>query len=287
MEKPEWLAEQFEANRTRLRAVAYRMLGSMSEADDAVQESWLHISRSDMGSVENLRGWLTTVVARQCLDMLRSRKARHEEIFDQHVLEPMANREDGADPEHETQLADSVGLALLVVLEALTPDERLAFVLHDLFAVPFAEIAPIIGRSPIAARKLASRARRRVQGATTTSEAALARQREIVDAFLAASRSGDFQALLALLDPDVVFRADQTVKAAGTFSDMRGAETVAKSFKGRARGIQPVLVNGAAGAMWAPNGQPRGVFRFTINNGKITEIQLIADSAQLTQLDLY
>jgi hypothetical protein len=199
----------------------------------------------------------------------------------------MASHEDGANPEHETQLADSVGLALLVVLETLTPDERLAFVLHDLFAVPFTEIAPLVGRSPMAARKLASRARRRVQGATTASEAELARQREIVDAFLAASRSGDFQALLALLDPDVVFRADQTAIAAGAFSDMRGAEVVAKGFKGRARGIQPVLVNGAAGAMWAPNGQPRGVFRFTINHGKITEIQLIADPAQLNQLDLY
>src|SRR5215468_753816 len=217
MEKREWLAEQFEANRTHLRAVAYRMLGSLSEADDAVQESWLHISRSDTSNVANLAGWLTTVVARQCLDMLRSRKSRHEETLDSHVPEPMANREDGADPEHETQLADSVGLALLVVLETLTPDERLAFVLHDLFAVPFAEIAPIVGRSPIAARKLASRARRRVQGASSASEAELARQRDIVDAFLTASRSGDFQALLALLDPDVVFRADQTAVAAGAF----------------------------------------------------------------------
>src|SRR5215813_13061589 len=206
MEKPEWLAEQFEANRTRLRAVAYRMLGSLSEADDAVQESWLHISRSDISSVGNLAGWLTTVVARQCLDMIRSRNARHEETLDGHMPEPTASREDGTDPEHETQLVDSVGLALFVVLETLTPDERLTFVLHDLFAVPFAEIAPIVRRSPMAARKLASRARRRVQGATTASEAELARQRQIVDAFLAASRAGDFDALLALLDPDVVFR---------------------------------------------------------------------------------
>src|SRR5258708_27472345 len=204
MEKREWLAEQFEDNRTHLRAVAYRMLGSLSEADDAVQESWLHIIRSDTSSVENLGGWLTTVVARQCLDILRSRKSRHEETLDRHVPEPAASHEDGADPEHETQLADSVGFALLVVLETLTPDERLAFVLHYLFAMPFAEIAPIVGRSPMAARKLASRARRRVQGATTASDAELAHQREIVDAFLAASRSGDFQALLAVLDPDGV-----------------------------------------------------------------------------------
>lgn len=286
MEKSEWLAEQFEANRTHLRAVAYRMLGSLSEADDAVQESWLHISRSDTSSVENLGGWLTTVVARQCLDMLRSRKSRHEEALDKQVPEPAANREDGADPEHETQLADSVGLALLVVLETLTPDERLAFVLHDLFAVLFAEIAPIVGRSPMAARKLASRARRRVQGSTTVSDAELALQREIVDAFLVASRTGDFEALLAVLDPDVVFRADQTATAASAFGDMHGAQTLANAFKGRARGLQRVLVNGAAGAMWAPNGQPRGVFCFTISNGKITEIQLIADPAQLNQLKL-
>jgi RNA polymerase sigma-70 factor (ECF subfamily) len=286
VEKSEWLAEQFEANRTHLRAVAYRMLGSLSEADDAVQESWLHISRSDTSNVVNLGGWLTTVVARQCLDMLRSRKSRYEEALGSHIAEPMANHEVGTDPEHETQLADSVGLALLVVLETLTPDERLAFVLHDLFAVPFAEIAPIVGRTPLAARKLASRARRRVQGATTASEAELALQREIVDAFLAASRSGDFEALLALLDPDVVFRPDQTAIAAGAFSGLHGAEAVAKGFKGRAQGIQPVLVNGTAGAMALLNGQPRGVFRFTINKGKITEIQLIADPAQINQLDL-
>src|SRR5258708_24386094 len=258
MEKTEWLAEQFEANRTRLRAVAYRMLGSLSEADNAVQESWLHINRSDTSCIVNLAGWLTTVVARQCLDMLRSRKSHHEEILDSHVPEPVASREDGADPEHETQLADSVGIALLVVLETLTPDERLAFVLHDLFAVPFAEIAPIVRRSPMAARKLASRARRRVRGATNASYAELALQREIVDAFLAASRTGDFEALLAVLDPDVVFRVDQAVTAASPFSDMRGAQNVANAFKGRARGLQPVLVNGAAGAMWAPNGRPRG-----------------------------
>src|ERR1041385_8533985 len=208
MEQNEWLAEQFEANRTRLRAVAYRMLGSVSEAEDAVQESWLHITRSDTSHVANLAGWLTTVVARQCLDMLRSRKSHPAETLDTDMSEPAASHEEGIDPEHETQLADSVGLALLVVLETLTPDERLAFVLHDLFAVPFDEIAPIVGRTPTAARKLASRARQRVQGATTASNAELARQREIVDAFLTASRTGDFEALLAVLDPDVVFRVD-------------------------------------------------------------------------------
>src|SRR5262249_12698818 len=272
MEKREWLAEQFEANRTHLRAVAYRMLGSLSEADDAVQESWLHISRSDTSSVQNLGGWLTTVVARQCLDMLRSRKSHREETLDTDIAGPATSHEN--DPEHETQLADSVGLALLVVLETLAPDERLAFVLHDLFAVPFAEIAPIVGRSPMAARKLASRARRRVQGATTASEAELAHQREIVDAFLAASRTGDFEALLAVLDPDVVFRVDQTLTTASPFSNMQGAQTVANAFKGRARGLQPVIVSGTAGAMWAPNGQPLGVFRFTISNGKITDIQV-------------
>lgn len=286
MKNHEWLAEQFEANRTHLRAVAYRMLGSLSEADDAVQESWLHISRSDTSGVENLGGWLTTVVARQCLDMLRSRKSHPEETLGTDMPEPATSHEDGADPEHETQLADSVGLALLVVLETLAPDERLAFVLHDLFAVSFAEIAPIVGRSPMAARKLASRARRRVQRATEASEAELARHREIVDAFLAASRTGDFEALLTVLDPDVVFRVDQTVTVTSPFSNMRGAETVAKVFKGRARGLQPVLVNGTAGAMWAPNGQPLGVFCFTIDDGKIAAIQVIGDPAHINQLDL-
>ncbi len=287
MEKNEWLAEQFEANRTRLRAVAYRMLGSTSEADDAVQESWLHISRSDTSGVANLAGWLTTVVARQCLDMLRSRKSHPAETLDAEGSEPVASHAEGDDPEHETQLADSVGLALLVVLETLTPDERLAFVLHDLFAVPFDEIAPIVGRTPTAARKLASRARQRVQGAASASEAELARHQQIVDAFMAASRTGDFEALLTLLDPDVVFRVDQTAAAAGAFfRNMRGAEAVAKAFKGRARGLQPVLVNGSAGAMWAPNGQPIGVFCFIFKDEKITEIQLIGDSAEINQLDL-
>src|SRR5947207_3458125 len=208
MDEHEWLTDQFEAYRTHLRAVAYRMVGSMSAADDAVQESWLRLSRSDTNGVENLGGWLTTVVARVCLDMLRTRESRHEEPLDEHVLDPIVSREDGIDPEHEALLADSVGLALLVVLNTLNPAERLAFVLHDLFAVPFDEIAPIVGRSPAAARQLASRARRRVRGAAPTPDADLARQREVVDAFLAASRAGDFEALVAVLDPDVVFRVD-------------------------------------------------------------------------------
>src|SRR5207245_6606879 len=226
MDEHEWLAEQFEAYRTHLRAVAYRMLGSVSEADDAVQESWLRLSRSDTSGVENLGGWLTTVVARVCLDMPRSRETRREEPLAMHVPDPIVSREDGIDPEHEALLADSVGLALLVVLNTLNPAERLAFVLHDLFAVPFDEIAPIVGRSPTATRQLASRARRRVQGAATASDVDLTPQREVVDAFLAASRGGDFEALLAVLDPDVVLRADQTAVHMGTSEEVRGAPDV-------------------------------------------------------------
>src|SRR6266536_1534889 len=207
MDEHEWLAEQFEAQRPHLRAVAYRMLGSLSEADDAVQESWLHLSRSGTSGVENLGGWLTTVVARVCLDMLRSRKSRQEDPLGPHVPDPIVGHADGSDPEHEAQLADSVGLALLVILETLAPAERVAFVLHDMFDLPFDEIAPIVARSPTAARQLASRARRRVRGAATP-DADLTRQREVIDAFLAAARGGDFDALLAVLDPDVVLRAD-------------------------------------------------------------------------------
>src|SRR5881398_1673436 len=221
MDEREWLAERFEANRTHLRAVAYRMLGSVSEADDAVQEAWLRLSRSDAGEVENLRAWLTTVVARVCLDMMRSRKSRREEPLGPHVPEPIVSREDGLDPEHEALLADSVGLALLAVLETLPPAERLAFVLHDVFAVPFDEIAPIVDRSPEAARQLASRARRRVQGERAVPDPDLNRQREVVDAFLAASRHGDFEALVALLDPDVVLRQDL---GGGRTKELRGAE---------------------------------------------------------------
>src|SRR6266498_2035175 len=262
MNEREALAERFEAHRTHLQSVAQRMLGSMSEADDAVQEAWLRLSRSDTSDVDNLRGWLTTVVARVCLDMLRSRKSRREESLDTRLSEPIVRLEAGINPEHEALMADSVGLALLVVLESLTPAERVAFVLHDMFDLPFDEIAPIVGRSPTAARKLASRARRRVRGAESAPGAHHTRRCEIVGAFLAASRSGNFNALLAVLDPDVVLRADSTaVKVAAAREavgapklapEVRGARTVAESFAGRAAAAQPALINGAPGLVWAP-----------------------------------
>lgn len=286
MDEDEWLAERFEAHRTHLRAVAYRMLGSLNEADDAVQEGWLRLSRSDTSDVENLGGWLTTIVARVCLDMLRSRRSRREEPLGAHVPDPVVGRENGIDPEHEALLADSVGLALLVILERLTPAEWVAFVLHDMFALPFEEIAAIVGRSPAAARQLASRARRRVQGSATVPDADLARQREVVDAFLAASRRGHFDALLAVLDPDVVLRADPAAVDAGAPREVRGATAVADTFSGRARFAKPALVNGAAGAVWAPHGRPRVVFGFTITLGKIVGIDILADPARLSQLDL-
>src|SRR5438270_9618963 len=285
MSEHDWLAERFEENRSHLRAVAYRMLGSPSEAEDAVQEAWLRLSRSDTSGVANLGGWLTTVVARVSLDMLRSRASRREEPLDPHLPEPIVSREDGTDPENEALLADSVGLALLVVLETLAPAERVAFVLHDVFDVPFDEIAPIVGRSPAAARQLASRARRRVQGAATP-DADLTRQRAVVDAFLAASRGGDFGALLALLDPNVVLRADGAVVRTGASAEVRGATAVAETFSGRARAAQPALVNGAAGLVWAQGGRPRVVFGFSIVRGKIVEIEMIADPERLGQLDI-
>ncbi len=282
----DWLAQRFEADRTHLRSVAFRMLGSLSEADDAVQESWLRLSRADTSRVENIRGWLTTVVARVCLDM-RSRASRREEPLSVRAAEPFASQEDGIDPEHQALLADSVGLAMLVVLEALTPAERVAFVLHDMFDLPFDEIAPIVGRSPVAARQLASRARRRVQGRAKLPGADLTRQRELVDAFLAASRGADFAALIAVLDPDVVLRADRAVvEMGGGSSEVRGAAAVARSFAGRARAAQPALVNGAAGLVWAPGGRPRVVFSFTVARGKIVEIAMIADAERLRELDL-
>jgi RNA polymerase sigma-70 factor, ECF subfamily len=285
MDQHEALAERFEANRAHLRTVAYRMLGSLNEADDAVQEAWLRLSRSDTGGVENLAGWLTTVVARVCLDMLRRRESRREDPLGTHLPEPVVGIEDGVDPEHEALLADSVGLALLVVLETLAPAERVAFVLHDMFAVSFDEIAPILGRSPVAARQLASRARRRVQGAAVP-DADRTRQRAVVDAFLAASRGGDFDALLAVLDPDVVLRADLAAMQAGASKEVRGAAAVAETFSGRARAARPALVNGAVGLVWAQSGRPRVVFGFTITSGKIVEIELIADPERLRQLDL-
>jgi RNA polymerase sigma factor (sigma-70 family) len=290
VDEHKWLAKRFEENRPRLRAVAYRMLGSLSEADDAVQEAWVRLSRSDTSGVENLGGWLTTVVGRVCLDMLRTRRSRREEPLDQHsggrVLGSIVDREGAIDPEHEALLADSVGLALLVVLETLTPAERLAFVLHDMFAVPFAEISPIVGRSPNATKMLASRARRRVRGAAEVPDSDPAHQREVVDAFLAASRGGDFGALLAVLDPDVVLRADGAAVRAGASREVRGARAVADTFFGRARFARPALVNGAIGAVWAPGGRPRVAFCFTVVGGKIVEIEVVADPARLSGLDL-
>jgi RNA polymerase sigma factor (sigma-70 family) len=289
MDEREWLAEQFEANRTHLRSVAYRMLGSVNEADDAVQESWLRLSRSETGDIENLRAWLTTVVARVSLDMLRSRKSRHEEPLGPRVPEPIVSREDEADPEHEALLADSVGLALLVVLETLSPAERLAFVLHDMFAVPFDEIAPLVERTPAAARQLASRARRRVQGAAPMPDSSVARQRELVDAFLAAARDGDFDALLAVLDPDVVLRVDRGAIPAGEQREFRGAPAVVAqvtNFARLARFARPALVNGTAGFVVAPRGRPVAVAGFTVAHGKIVEIDLLADPARLSELDL-
>lgn len=283
----EWLAEQFEANRAHLRAVAYRMLGSLSEADDAVQESWLRLSRADTSNVENLGGWLTTVVGRVCLDMLRTRKSRREETLGAHVSEPVASRDAGTDPEHEALMADSVGLAMLVVLETLNPVERLAFVLHDMFAVPFDEIAPIVGRSPSATRQIASRARHRVQGIDTVPDPDLARQREVVDAFLAAARGGDFEALLTVLDPDVVLRFDKPELLRSPSSVIRGAAAIAENaIKGGARAARPALVNGAVGLAVAPRGRLFLVLDFTIRGGKIVAIDAIADPEHLQQLDV-
>jgi len=265
------------------------MLGSQSEADDAVQESWLRLSRSDTSEVENLSGWLTTVVARVCLDMMRSRDSRREEPLGAYVPDLIVSREDGVDPEHEAQLADSVGLALLVVLEALAPAERLAFVLHDMFAVSFEEIAPIVGRSPAAARQLASRARRRVQGADTTPDADLTRQRKVVDAFLAASREGNFEALLAVLDPHVVLRLDRGAVPEGASKEIRGASGVVElgfRFSGEGWLAQPVLVNGAPGVVVRRSGRPFAVIGFTVRRGKILAIDMLADPARLRQLDL-
>jgi RNA polymerase sigma factor (sigma-70 family) len=286
MDEHEWLAKQFEAERPHLRAVAYRMLGSLSEAEDAVQESWLHLSRSDTSGVENLGGWLTTVVARICLDMLRSRNSRREEPLEASVPEPITSQQGGLDPEQEAELADSVGLALLVVLDTLTPAERLAFVLHDIFAMPFDEIAPIVERSPTATRQLASRARRRVRGAAMMKDTDLTSQREVVDAFLAASREGSFNALLAVLDPDVVFRADRTAVSAGASGEVRGALAVARQFSGRARGARPALVNGAVGLVVARHGRLFLVLNLTVTRGKIVEINVVADPERLRQLDL-
>ena len=282
------LARSFETHRDHLRAVAYRMLGSLSEAEDAVQESWLRLSRSDSAAVENLGGWLTTVVGRVCLDMLRSRKARREEPWDVSVPDPIISRDD-AGPEHEALMADSVGLALLVVLDTLTPGERLAFVLRDMFAMPFEEIAPIVGRSEAATRQLASRARRRVQGAPVAPDPDPTRQREVVDAFLAAARGGDFDALVTVLDPEVVLRADRG--PAGSV-EVRGAAAVASqaltfSRLGAGGGVvRRALVNGAAGVVATREGRPFSVLGFTVASGRIVEIDILADPERLSRLDL-
>jgi RNA polymerase sigma factor (sigma-70 family) len=290
MAERDWLADRFEEHRTNLRAVAYRMLGSLAEADDAVQEAWLRLSRSDTSGVENLGGWLTTVVGRVCLDMLRARRSRREESLGAHVPDPIVSPEDGIHPEHEALLADSVGLALLVVLETLSPAERLAFVLHDMFDVPFDEIGAIVGRSPAAARQLASRARRRVKGAAPIPDADLGRQREVVGAFLAAARGGDFDALLSVLDPDVVLRADAGAVPAGASRVIRGAPAVAEQALAFAQRLgpfaRPALVNGAAGIVAAPGGRPVSVLGFTVRGEKIVEIDILADPARLRQLDL-
>jgi RNA polymerase sigma-70 factor (ECF subfamily) len=285
MDERDWLAERFEEHRPRLRAVSYRILGSRSDAEDAVQDAWLRLSRSDTSGVANLGGWLTTIVARTCLNMLSSRQSRREELVGENPSEPTGGGEEATDPEHQALLADSVGLALLVVLDTLTPAERLAFVLHDMFDVPFEQIAPIVERSPAAARQLASRARRRVRGAGTTSTDPI-RRKEIVTAFLAATRGGDFDALLALLDPDVVLRADPIAVQLGASKQVHGAAAVAGFFSKRARTAQPARIKGAAAAVWAPGGQPRVAFLFTIPHGKIAAVELVADPERLRDLDL-
>ena len=274
MDEKKFLAEQFERERGRLRTVAYRMLGSESEAEDAVQEAWLRLNRSDAGTIDNLGGWLTTVTARVCLDMLRSRKSRREDPIDQTFQEPTVDPDDTS--EREQWLADSIGLALLVVLDRLAPAERVAFVLHDMFDLPFDTIAPIVERTPAATRQLASRARRRVQGASA-DKADITRQHEIVDAFLTASREGNLEQLLALLDPDVVFRADQVAAKMGGVTELRGAESVAAVFKGRAQAAKPARVDGAVGVAVVLGGTLRIVLQLAFTDGRIAGIEAVAD----------
>jgi RNA polymerase sigma factor (sigma-70 family) len=288
MDENEWLAGRFEEHRAHLRAVAYRMLGSLTAADDAVQDTWLRLSRSGADEVENLGGWLTTVVARVCLNMLRARNVRREDPFDGHLPDPVITREGALQPEDEALLADSVGLALLVVLDALTPAERLAFVLHDMFQLPFEEIAPMVGRTPVAARQLASRARRRVSGAEVpAADPDLARQRQVVDAFFRAARGGDFEALVALLDPDVVLRTDWGTRRAATPGLVRGAAAVAGqalTFSNPRAQLHPALVNGVAGVVVTVSGRPFAVMGFTVAGGRIVEIDAIADPDRTRRL---
>jgi RNA polymerase sigma-70 factor (ECF subfamily) len=286
MSEPEWLALRFEENRSRLRAVAWRMLGTQGEAEDAVQETWLRVSRAGAGDVENLAGWLTTVTARICLNMLESRRSRREEPVGE-LSEPDWGQQDGQAPEEQVLLADSIGEALLVVLDALAPAERVAFVLHDIFAVPFEEIAPIVDRTPTAARQLASRARRRIQGTPPGPPAAgKMRQREVVAAFLAASQRGDFAALLELLHPGVLYRSDEAGVRMGAPAAVRGPAEVARIFSGRAQAAQLAVIDGAPGLVWASGGKLRTVFTFTLTGGKITGISMAADRDHLGRLDV-
>jgi RNA polymerase sigma-70 factor (ECF subfamily) len=288
MDESEWLADRFEAHRPHLRAVAYRMLGSLAEADDAVQDAWVRLSRAEADGIENLGGWLTTVVARVCLNMLRSRNTRREESLDALVPDPIVSRDEELQPEQEALLADSVGLALQVVLDTLTPGERLAFVLHDMFDMPFEEIAPMVGRTPDAARQLASRGRRRVRSADTrVPDPDLPRQRAVVDAFFAAARAGDFAALVAVLHPDVVLRADFSPGRPAASRVIRGAEAVARTARlgaDPAARLHPALVNGAAGVVITSQGRPFAVLAFTVTDGKITEIDAIGDPGRVARV---
>ena len=295
MEATDWLIERFDAERRRLVTVAYRMLGSVDDAEDAVQESWIRLTRADHSAVENISGWLTTVVSRVCLDQLRSRRTRGHQPFEPGYLEPRSEAPPQADPEQEALLAESIGMAMLVVLDTLDPAERVAFVLHDMFAVPFEEISAILERSPAAARQLASRARRRVHGADVPSHSAR-RQHELVSAFLAASRRGDFKALLGLLDSNILLRADPAALALSAqwkdqgapdlASQVCGAESVAATFTGRAAGAQPALIGRAAGAAWVSGGQLKVIFRFQTDGAKITAIDLIADPETISELEV-
>lgn len=284
-----WLTERFEEHRSRLRAVAYRMLGSLSEAEDAVQEAWIRLQRADAAALENVAGWLTTVVSRVCLDMLRARRSRREEAVGARVPEPGLVPRAGADPEGDAVLADSIGLALLVVLDTLSPAERVAFVLHDLFGVPFDEIAPIVGRSPEAARQLASRARRRVRGAPTAGDTQRARQREVVEAFLRAAREGDFEGLLAVLAPDAVIHIDAAASRSGEEREVRGATTWLPRFIALSRGlhsVEPALIDGSVGLILAPGGRLVRALTFAFADARITRVEVIGDPARLRGLSI-
>jgi len=286
MDERDWLAERFQEHRPRLRAVAYRMLGSTSEADDAVQETWIRLSRSAAGEIDNLEAWLVTAVGRVALNMLRARKTRREEPLGAHLPDPIVDRADGIDPEHEALLADSVGLALFVVLETLTPAERLAYVLHDMFSVPFDEIGAILDRSPDAARQLASRGRRRIREANTTPDADMAAQQQVVKAFLAAARDGDFDALVAVLDPDVVQRGDW---GSGIIIEVRGAENVARRAMAASQlglDVRPALINGAAGFISLLDGEIFAIVALTLRNGRVTTMDILLDRARLARVDL-